>query len=278
MSTECTLDAPTLAIERLTVGYGNTPVIEHLTLDPIEAGYVVALVGPNAAGKSTLLRALAGLIPAVGRVTLGGRDLLSMSLPERATHVAFMPQTLPQGVALTVFESVLSALKASPLHENHPTDSRRLRHHAVHTLERVGIEHLALVPLDHLSGGQRQLVALAQTLARDPVLMLLDEPTSALDLLHQVSVLQLVRSLARDGRIVVLVLHDLNLAARWADHVIVLHQGTLFTAGPPEEAITPRVLSRVYGVSARVERCSGHFLQVMVDGPLDPPLHPSRRV
>ena len=173
-----------------------------------------------------MLLALAGLIGATGTVRLGERDLLRLSIGERATVAAFMPQTLPQGVALTVLESVIAAGRASPLGDL-AIAGEELRRRAVATLDRLGVSDLALEFLDRLSGGQRQLVGLAQALVREPQLLLLDEPTSALDLRHQVGVMTLVRALASEGRTVMVVLHDLNLAMRWADRIVRRHLETM---------------------------------------------------
>ena len=252
-----------LMIEGLSAGYARRPVIRDMTLGPIQAGHVTALVGPNAAGKSTLLLALAGLIGATGTVRLGERDLLRLSIGERATVAAFMPQTLPQGVALTVLESVIAAGRASPLGDL-AIAGEELRRRAVATLDRLGVSDLALEFLDRLSGGQRQLVGLA--LVREPQLLLLDEPTSALDLRHQVGVMTLVRALASEGRTVMVVLHDLNLAMRWADRIVVIEQGAVYAVGTAAEALTPDVIAAVYGVDSRVERCSHDRLHIIVDG------------
>jgi iron complex transport system ATP-binding protein len=253
----------TLEIRSFSAGYRNRRVISNLTLDPIRAGEVTALVGPNAAGKSTLLRAVAGLVRGEGSVRLAGQELTKLSFVERARRVSFMPQTLPQGVGLSILESVLSGLKASPADiDIRDEDEAR----ALQVLERVGLTDVALEPLDRLSGGQRQLASLAQAIVREPLLLLLDEPTSALDLRHQVRVMSTVRSLAAEGKIIVVVLHDLNLASRWADSVVVLHRGARYVAGPPEQAISTRMLEEVYGVDARVEPCSRGRLQVVVDG------------
>lgn len=256
-----------LSITDLSAGYGARPVLHGLTLPPIEAGHITALVGPNGAGKSTLLRVLAGLLPARGSVTLGTRDLVSASLSEHTAHVSFMPQLQPQRVTLSVLESVIAALKASPI-EGERLSTAQAEQRAVAVLERVGIVDLALSVLGHLSGGQRQLVSLAQAIVRDPEVLLLDEPTSALDLGHQVSVMHLVRDLASEGRIVIAVVHDLALAARWAADVVVMHRGRLAAAGPAGTSITPALLADVYGVRARVEHCSRGTLQVIVDEPL----------
>jgi iron complex transport system ATP-binding protein len=258
---------PPLSVTDLSAGYGARRVLHHLTLPPITPGHVTALVGPNGAGKSTLLRVLAGLLPAKGSVALGTRELVTASLTEHASHVSFMPQLQPQRVTLSVLESVIAALKASPI-DAVTLSTADAEHRAVSVLERIGIVDLALEPLGHLSGGQRQLVSLAQAIVRDPAVLLLDEPTSALDLGHQVAVMHLVRDLAADGRIVIAVAHDLALAARWATDVVVMHHGQLAVAGPAESAITPTMLAEVYGVHARVERCSRGTLQVIVDDPL----------
>jgi iron complex transport system ATP-binding protein len=178
-----------------------------------------------------------------------------------------MPQTLPQGVALSVLESVLGALRASstgddPARDTHAASEQR----AVAILERVGILHLALEGLDHLSGGQRQLVSLAQSLVREPRVLLLDEPISALDLHHQLRVMRLVRELAHErGMIAIMVLHDLQIAARWSDGIVMLAKGAVVATGTPVQAITPETLAHVYGVQARVEHCSRGGLQIMVD-------------
>lgn len=256
-----------LHVSNLCVGYGRRQVVRDLTLSPIPRGGLTALVGPNAAGKSTLLRAMAGLLPARGSLRLDGEDLTALSREARARRVGFMPQALPQGVGLTVMETVLSALRATPL--DTAPGGRAAEREAAAILSRIGIAPLAMERLDRLSGGQRQLVSLAQALVRRPSTLLLDEPTSALDLRHQAVVMGLARELATEGRVVVVVLHDLALAARYADRVVVLSAGRLAAEGPPEVAITPAVLAEVYGVAARVETCSAGRLQVMVDGPLN---------
>lgn len=253
--------AHVLEVSRLVVGYPGHEVIHDLTLAPITSG-LTALVGPNAAGKTTLLRALAGLNRARGSLHLDGRDLIGSRLADHATHVAYMPQTLPARVGLTVFEALLGALKASP-HDAGRGDARAV---AVATLDRLGIADLALRPLDQLSGGQRQMASLAQAIARAPDVLLLDEPTSALDLNHQLRVMKVISSLARErGIIVIVVLHDIALACRWCDRVIVLAHGQVHADGPPATAVTPAMFATVYGVRARVEHCSHGFLQVMVD-------------
>ncbi|ALK10891.1 ABC transporter ATP-binding protein [Blastochloris viridis] len=257
----------TLIVADLSAGYPRRPVIENLTLPAIAAGTVTALIGPNAAGKSTLLAALAGLVRAHGTVRLDGEDLMRLPLAARAALVGFMPQALPQGVALSVLESVVAAFEASPPEGLAGDPARR----ALAVLDRLGIADLALEMLDRLSGGQRQMVSLAQALVREPQLLLLDEPTSALDLRHQVTVMAAVRALASEGRSVIVVLHDLNLAARWADRVVVLDHGRVAAVGTPVEALTPEILAAVWGVAARVTPSPDGAPHVVVEGALRRP-------
>ncbi|WP_337172877.1 ABC transporter ATP-binding protein [Gemmatimonas aurantiaca] len=262
---KATQAAGSLEIRDLSAGYRHRPVLHDVTLPILPAGQHLALVGPNGAGKSTLLRVLAGLVEGRGHVTFEGLDLLRVSPMIRAQCVAFMPQTLPHDVTLTVLDGLLGALKASPLASPVNTMEEAQRR-AIEVLERIGIAHLALQPLHHLSGGERQLAALAQAIVREPSMLLLDEPTSALDLRHQVTVMSIARALAREGRLVISVLHDLTLAARWADQLVVLHEGRIQAIGAPADALTSQLLSRIYDVDARVEPCSFGYPQVIVDG------------
>ncbi len=253
-----------LALSGLSAGYARRPVIEQLSLAGMLPGQVVSLIGPNAAGKTTLLRAVAGLHPAEGSIRLGGRELLGMPLADRARLVTYMPQSLPQKVALSVLEAVTSALRASPAEGSAATEEQLLER-ALDVVERVGIAPLAMVGLDQLSGGQRQLASLAQALVRRPRVLLLDEPISALDLHYQLRVMQLVRTLSREqGMIVVMVLHDLAIAARWSDRVVVLQDGRVAADGVPAAAITEAVLAEVYRVKGRVEQAPAG-LHILID-------------
>lgn len=260
---------PDLTVQGLRLAYGRRVVVPGLDLGPLRPGTLTALVGPNAAGKSTLLRGMAGLLPgARGAVRLGARDLLAMRIPERARHLAYMPQGLPGGVALAVLETLVGALRAVPKGPA-PSGAEAARQ-AMDLLRALEIGDLALLGLDRLSGGQRQLVGLAQALIRRPEVLLLDEPTSALDLRHQLSVMTLVRRMVREQAIIgVVVLHDLGLAARFADRVVAVNEGQVQADGAPEAVLTPDLLARVYGVAGRVERCSLGHLQVIADAPLE---------
>lgn len=263
MSTASTpTPARALRLSEVSAGYRARPVLDRLSLSEIGPGTITAIVGPNGAGKSTLLRAVAGLVPARGRIALGEGDLLTMDASERARLIGFMPQSVPAGIGLSVLETVVAALKTTGGIEAQAAIERR----AVAVLERLSLLPLALEPLDRLSGGQRQMASLAQAIAREPALLLLDEPTSALDLRHQFQLIQAVRRLADEGRVVLIVLHDLAFAARFADRVVVLDHGRVDGEGPPAQVVTPAMLERVYGIAARVERCSAGSVQIMTDG------------
>ncbi len=258
-----------VAISNLSAGYSGRLVIDNLTLPEIDAGRFVALVGPNAAGKTTLLRALSGLLPATGQMTSAGKDLLKVAPAERSRHLAYMPQTLPGRIGLSVLECVIAVLRASPFDDaagRHESTTR-----ALSMLDRLGIADLALRPFDELSGGQRQLASLAQALVKEPQLLLLDEPTSALDLRHQVIVMKAIRDCTARGIVAIAVLHDLTVAARWADDIFVLDNGALHSAGVPSEVITADMLAKVYGVRVQVDRSHNGAVQIVVDDVLDGP-------
>lgn len=254
-----------LEVTDLRVGYRRKTIVEDLSLAPLPAGQVVALLGPNGSGKSTLLKALAGLLaPHAGRVRLDGVDLAGLDFEARAKQVVYLPQSLPPAVHLRVLESVLVAARASAL----AAAAERATVDAVMALlARLGVAHLALSHLDQLSGGQKQLVGLAQALIRQPRLLLLDEPLSALDLNYQFHVMDLLRQQTRArGLVTLVVVHDLNIALRHCDACVLIRGGRLLGQGRPEDVITAEALAACYGVAARVERDSRGHAQVMVDG------------
>lgn len=247
-----------LLIEGVSVAYGARQILHGVSLPALPAGSLVALVGPNGAGKSTLLRALAGLERMRGGLSLDGQDVTRLGFAERSRRLAYMPQQLPPGIALGVLESIVAALRVSGCDD--------LPGSAYEALRQLGIEGLAERSLDSLSGGQRQLVALAQLMARNPQVLLLDEPTSALDLHYQLRVMGAVRERVQAHRLLaVAVLHDINLAASHADWLVVLREGRVVACGAPGDVLQPGLLAEVYGVEARVEACSQGRLQVLVD-------------
>ncbi|WP_374103674.1 ABC transporter ATP-binding protein [Streptomyces sp. ISL-86] len=238
----------------LRLGYGDRIVAEDLDL-PIPAGRVTALVGPNACGKSTALRALARLLkPADGTVLLDGEDIAALSARDFALRLALLPQTPSAPDGITVRDLV--ARGRTP-HQRWWRQWSSVDEAAVDTaLAATGSAELADRSIDELSGGQRQRVWIAMALAQDTSVLLLDEPTTYLDLAHQVDVLELVAELNRsEGRTVVMVLHELNLACRYADHLIAMRDGRVVAAGRPSEIVTPELVHEVFGLRAAVIEC-----------------------
>ena len=254
-----------LEVSRLCVAYRRQVIIPDLSLAPIAPGRLVALLGPNGSGKSTLLKALAGLLrPRSGSIRLAGTELTRIGFEERAQHVVYLPQSLPAAVHLRVMESVLVAARASARAAN---AGRATVDAVMALLERLGIAQLAMHYLDQLSGGQKQLVGLAQALIRRPALLLLAEPLSALDLNYQFHVMDLLQQETPHHDLVTLVvLHDLNMALRHSDGCVLVRGGELLRQGSPATAITSAALASCYGVAARIERCSRGIPQVLVDG------------
>ncbi len=257
-----------LQIRDFTAGYPKRAVIRDLQVPKLPRGEITVLLGPNGSGKSTLLRALAGLNKAEGEMVLDGHDLMKMPFAKRAEQVVYLPQSLPAGVHLHVLESIIVAQRASGGHAHQAQTTEKV----MQLLRLLGIEHLALRYLDQLSGGQKQLVGLAQSLIRQPSLLLLDEPLSALDLNYQFHVMDLVRRETRKRNIItVVVVHDINIALRHGDNVLMLKDGQLIADGKPEAVITAESLAKVYGVRGRIERCSQGTPQILIDGLVQTP-------
>jgi iron complex transport system ATP-binding protein len=239
-----------LEASRIRVIAGGTTLVDGVdcTAPP---GSVSALVGPNGAGKSTLLRALAAVhAPQEGEVSFDGTDLLAAPRRERARLVAFVEQDAATDTAMTV-ESVvgLGRLPHQSLWREETADSAGIVAAALETVELGGF---AKREFASLSGGERQRVMLARALAQQPRLLLLDEPTNHLDIGAQLDVLGLLSRLAAEGTTVLAALHDLGLAASYADHVVVLRAGRVVAAGPTVSTLTPELIREVYGVEATV--------------------------
>lgn len=226
-------------IEGLSVRYGATQAIERLDL-VAEPGDVLAVIGPNGSGKSSLVKAIAGLVRHEGAVAFDG-------VPVRPERIGYMPQDIGARTALTVLETVLLGRLGRLGLRVRPVDLAAVE--AV--LTELDLMALASRYLGELSGGQRQLVFLAQALASEPALLLLDEPISALDIRHQLAVMETVRKMTRARRLTTLVvLHDLNIAARFADSVLVMRHGLAVCHGRPAEVIAHDMIASVFGVEA----------------------------
>ncbi|WP_037970750.1 ABC transporter ATP-binding protein [Streptosporangium amethystogenes] len=235
----------------LKLGYGDRVVVDGLDLG-IEAGTVTAVIGPNGCGKSTLLRAMGRLLkPSGGEVLLDGKRIDRMPSREVARILGVLPQSPSAPEGLTVADLV------SRGRHPHQTWYRQWSsddESAVGAaLAMTGLLDLGDRPLDELSGGQRQRAWISMALAQGTDLLLLDEPTTFLDLAHQIEVLELVRRLHGElGRTVVMVLHDLNLAARYADRLVAMRDGRVVAAGPPSEVLTEALLAEVFELDAKI--------------------------
>lgn len=240
-----------LRTERVTLGYEEGSVIEDLTVE-VPAGRITSVVGPNGCGKSTLLRSLARLMrPRGGAVYLDGDAIFRLPTREVAKRLGILPQSPAAPEGLTVRE--LAAQGRYP-HQSWLRQWSKADESAVErALETTGMLDLADRPLDTLSGGQRQRAWISMALAQETETLLLDEPTTFLDMAHQLEVLQLLNHLNRqEGRTVLMVLHDLNNAARFSHHIVALRGGRVFAEGAPEEVMTPELFREVFGVEAEV--------------------------
>ncbi|MCX5403991.1 ABC transporter ATP-binding protein [Streptomyces sp. NBC_00335] len=249
--TESGADAvPRLAARGVTVGYGDRTVIDSLDV-AIPPGVVTTIIGPNGCGKSTLLRTLSRLLkPTSGSVVLDGEDIARLRTRDVAKKLGLLPQAPVAPEGLTVADLVARG--------RHPHQSwlRQWSSDDASVVERAlamtGVADLADRPVDALSGGQRQRVWISMTLAQGTDLLLLDEPTTYLDLAHAVDVLDLVDDLHESGCTVVMVLHDLNLAARYSDNLIVMKAGSVLAQGHPREVLTAELLLEAFGLRAMV--------------------------
>ncbi|MEO3431208.1 ABC transporter ATP-binding protein [Pelagibius sp. CAU 1746] len=237
-----------LHIQGLAVRRGAARILQDLSVS-LEAGQIVGVIGPNGAGKSTLLAAVAGLLPHGGSARWAGKPL-------SAAMLSYMPQSTRTQSDLTALESVLLGRHERLGWRVGDADLAA----AAAALASLDLEHLAERQLATLSGGQQQLVMLAQRLVRRPELLILDEATSALDLRHQLAVLEHLRAYVRQtGALVLVAIHDLNLAARHSDNLLLLRQGCLVAEGPRDVVLAAPQLRRAYGIEVEILRSAdGH--------------------
>ncbi|WP_307852548.1 ABC transporter ATP-binding protein [Glaciihabitans sp. dw_435] len=243
--------APALEARGVTLGYDGRVVIDSLDLS-IETGTITTLVGANGCGKSTLLKSLGRILkPTSGSIHLEGVPIASLSTKKVARQLAMLPQSPSAPPGISVRDLVLRGRNP------HQTWARSWSPEDAAVvdaaLEATGLMDVADRDVASLSGGQRQRVWIALVVAQQAGILLLDEPTTFLDLSHQLDVLRLVRQIKRDtNATVVMVLHDLSLAARYSDRIVVLHEGSIVADGAPAEVLTPEILHRAFSLRARV--------------------------
>ncbi len=245
-----TLTPVSLAAEQLSLGYGEQLIIDRLSL-VIPEQKITAIIGPNGCGKSTLLSGLARVLkPKAGQVLLNGQSIHQQASRKVAQLLALLPQEAHAPDGLTVTELVRFGRQPHQGFLQHwRNDDEAIVQDAIRLANLQPLAHRAL---NSISGGQRQRAWLAMTVAQSTPLLLLDEPTSALDLGHQIEVFEIIRQLAKAGKTIVMVVHDLMSACRYADHIVALKGGAVIATGAPKDIITPDLIRQLYGVDCHI--------------------------
>jgi len=253
----------TLEIQNLSLGYNHRPVVQSLSFQ-LHAGEMLGLIGPNGCGKTTIIKALSRVLsPRTGRILLNGKDMAAISRSELARLIGVVPQNpyLPEN--FTVAEIVL--LGRNPYLGLLRNESTRDISIVWWAMERTGISHLAGRKMGELSGGEKQRVTIARVLAQEPGAILLDEPTANLDINHQIAILDLISSLCREKNLAVLiVMHDLNMAAQYCSRLLLMDHGCIRAEGTPREVITSSNIKEVYGTDSYIYQHPVNRLPVVI--------------
>ena len=238
-----------LKVRDVEFGYTSVPILKDVCIELAESE-VLGVVGPNGAGKSTLIRCIDRILkPQRGSILLDGRDINEMRLMELAKRMGYVPQSTSQIFPATVFDTVLMGRRPYLGWRSSEKDEEKV----LDVLQMLNIENLAMRDINELSGGQQQKVFIARALVQEPDVLLLDEPTSNLDIRHQLEVMEIITSIVREKKIsAIMAIHDLNLASRYADRIVMLNGGTIIDAGNPSSVLTPENIKQVYGVEAVV--------------------------
>ncbi len=247
-----------VAVEDVCKEYGAVRALDAISFS-LGKGEIVALVGPNGSGKSTLIKTIVPVFdPTGGSITLDGREIREIDPVELATMIGYVPQQFTYTLYSSVFETVLLGRRRHIKWSVSDEELSRVQH----SLDALGMGEMAGKNMDELSGGERQKVFIARALAQDPLLYLFDEPTSALDIRYQIEVMETMRTITWErGAGMIIAVHDLNIAYRYADMVVVLNRGKMVGYGKPERVLTPECIRTVYGVdSFTVENEHGKFI------------------
>jgi len=238
-----------LKIDEVEFGYSSTPVLNDVSLE-IGPSQFVSILGPNGVGKSTLIHCINKILtPTGGVVKIDGEDVTKISLKEMAKKIGYVPYSSSDTFPLTVVDTVLMGRHPHSRWKSLDDDLEKV----YETLKLMGIEDLAMRNFNELSAGQHQKVMLARGLVQEPKILLLDEPTSNLDIRHQLEVTKILRNLSHEkGIAVIIISHDLNIAAKYSDSMILMHNGTIHSVGEPRNVITEENLRTVYGVDSEV--------------------------
>jgi ABC-type cobalamin/Fe3+-siderophores transport systems, ATPase components len=238
----------TIATDNVGFSYNSTPVLHNVTF-ALKTGTILALVGPNGSGKTTLIRCIDRILHPEGSILINEQNLHKMSRNDIATTIGYVPQNGAKIAAATVFDVVMMGRTPHMSWRLGDGDIDRIEY----AIRLLGIEELAERDYNELSGGQQQKVLIARAVAQDPKILLLDEPTNSLDIHHQLEALATISDLSRStGLTVVMAVHDLSIAARYADMMMMLKNGAIVAIGAPENLITPDRIREVFGVEARI--------------------------
>ena len=243
-----------LKVKDVVFGYSSVKILDGVSLE-LEHSEILGVIGPNGAGKSTLIRCINNILkPQGGTIILDGKDIKDLTRMEIARKLGYVPQSTKNSFPATVFDTILMGRRPHCGWQSSSADVRKI----LEILELVGIEDLAMRDFTELSGGQQQKVILARALAQEADVLLLDEPTSNLDIRQQLETMEIVRSLVSERCISsIMAIHDLNLAARYADKILMLKGGRIFDVGDPFSVLTKENIQKVYGVEAEVKEDDG---------------------
>jgi len=243
-----------LKVNNVEFSYNSTPVLENISME-LDRSEILGVVGPNGAGKSTLIRCINRILkPNNGSVLLEGQEIKHMSIMEIARHLGYVPQSYSSVFPATVFDTVLVGRRPHIGWRSSESDEDKVWE----ILELLRITEFAMRDFNEISGGQQQKVLIARALAQEAGTLLLDEPTSNLDIKHQLEVMEILKDLVvKKGLSAIIAVHDLNLASRYTDRVLIMKEGKIFGAGSPSDVLTPDNIRSVYDVEVEVVTSSG---------------------